>query len=163
MLNLPDILTLAIAVLAILVAIRGVSRQLSAQSFISYTNKFDHLTIHDFDEWKYRNETDYPMVNCKKKLDRALTAYLHLCCQQFYLLRNHMVAGDVWDIWEKEIESNLRSQLMVTYWNGQPAEYFELYPKFKKYVDCIQLGKSRTCIGWYRKLFQRMLRFASRP
>lgn len=163
MLELKDILTLAVAVVAILFGIRGIGRQLSAQSFISYANKFDGLDIHDFDEWRRREEIEFSSVKDNKKLDKALNGYLHLCCQQYYLLQKRMITGDVWDIWEKEIESNLHSMLVATYWKDQMAEYFEFYPKFKKYVDCIQSKESKVCIGWYNKLLQRTLRFASRP
>ena len=157
-----EIFAIALSAIAILFGIRGNNKQLSAAAFIAYTEKFDNLEVHKLKEWKNRGNLESASIEYNDELEDALNSYLHLCCQQFYLLKKGMIRKAVWNIWEPEIEDNLNTDLIRTYWVNKGAEYFILYMDFKKYVDCVQEGCS-NCAKTYNKWLQRTLRFSSRP
>lgn len=157
-----EFLAIALSAIAILFGIRGNNRQLSSAAFIAYTEKFDSLNVHNFDEWKRRNELDAELIEYSSRLKTSLDKYIHLCCQQFYLYKKGMIREAVWNIWEPEIEHNLKTDLIKGYWKVQGPEYFFLYEEFKIYVDCVQSPSSRNCAKTYNKWFQRTLRLTTR-
>lgn len=148
------LIAITVTLFGLLVAIRGNNKQLSAQSFIAYTEKYDSLIEEMPNEvWNNRNVKDYPFPDNDDDLSKKLHAYLHLCSQEFYLYIKGLVEVQVWKIWEIEIEHNLCSPLLVKEW-PKHSEYFKLYPEFHEYVQRVQdVGPGHNCAPAYNKAF----------
>jgi len=127
-----------VALFAISKNIKCSNKQLSTQAFISYTTKFDDLKTHDLPEWRKRDTLEFKPKEGVDELAQALNAYLHLCCQQFYLNENEMIQQAIWILWEREIDYNLKTRLVRSYWEEYGASDFERYRGFTGYVGRVQ-------------------------
>ena len=138
-----EFIGLVVAIISIIVAIRGNNKQLSTDAFISYTEKYDNLVILKLDEWRKKDELKIEDIKDTEILSNALNKYLHLCCQQYYLYQTGMIRKAVWSIWKPEIEHNLQTDLLINYWDLEGEKIFVHYPSFKNYAMLIQRKKRK--------------------
>lgn len=149
--NTIALFTLSASLLGLIVAIWIHRKQLNAQAFIAYTEKYDSLVEKMPDYWHHRYDKQYKFPDNDEVSHHKFRAYFHLCSQEFYLYIKGLVARDVWLIWEKEIEENLYTKLLDREW-PKLADEFKSYTEFHSYVNEVQeLGPGNNLAEKYRK------------
>ncbi|HEU0077543.1 MAG TPA: hypothetical protein VFQ76_07845, partial [Longimicrobiaceae bacterium] len=113
-------------------------RQMNAQLFITFTQRYEEI-MSNFPDDGYK--TRFCLVGELPPPSAALTTsvlrYLNLCSEEFYLWKNRLIDGKLWRIWQTELERAIRSPLIVREWPELRSE-FESYPAFQEYVERIQ-------------------------
>jgi hypothetical protein len=131
--------TLLLALLAIYVQIKTCNMQLSAQSYISYTQKYDSL-IESIpgSYWEKKDEENFTFPVDNEALRKKLHGYFQLCCQQFYLQHNNFINDSIWKMWKREIAENLSQNSMRLFWDNNEKKYYKNYPEFEDFVKNVQ-------------------------
>lgn len=140
--NWPDVgtvialFTVFAALLAIYTQIRTSNRQLNAQSYISYTQKYDSIIESMPDDfWENRDKEGFSFPLENELLRKKLHSYFQLCCQQYYMHNNKLISYKIWKMWKTEIDYNLSLDSLKKVWLENEIEYFGNYREFKKYVN----------------------------
>ena len=149
--NTIALFTLSASLFGLIIAIWIHRKQLNAQAFIAYTEKYDSLVEKMPDYWHHRYEKQYVFPDSDEVSRQKFRAYFHLCSQEFYLYIKGLVARDVWLIWVREIEKNLYTKLLVREWSKLDDE-FKSYTEFYSYVKEVQeLGPGNNSAEKYNK------------
>ncbi len=119
-------------------AIRVYRRQMNAQLFLAYTQRYDEIMgAFPADARGLRLDLTGDPPPESPELRLAVLRYLNLCSEEFYLYRRGYLARDIWKIWEKELERTLSSPLLLREWPAVRNE-FEANAEFARYVGRVQ-------------------------
>jgi hypothetical protein len=132
-------LSVVIAVLTVLLAIRVYRRQMNAQLFVGYTGRYEQI-MGSFpkDGWSARLNLVDKLPERSDELSLCVLKYLNLCSEEFYLHKRKYLADEVWKIWEREIKRTLATPLFVREWKNLKGE-FESYPEFQQFVEAARV------------------------
>ena len=106
-----DALTLAVqaatlvssvaAFVSIWIAIRVYRRQMNAQLFVAYTQRYEEIISGFPAEARRCLLGSAPeLLQRSEALTLAVLRYLNLCSEEFYLFQTGHLHGDLWRIWE---------------------------------------------------------------
>ena len=136
--QLATIASILVAALSLLFAVWVYRRQMNAQLFLEYTRRYEQIMESlPPEERSARLDTTGDPPPESTAVTTAALRYLNLCSEEFYLWRRGYLAGDIWRIWEAEMERTLRSPLLQREWSKLRSE-FSSYSDFARYVDSIQ-------------------------
>lgn len=127
-----------VAIGALCFAVRSHRRQMQAQLFTDYTERFGQI-LESFPEgaWVARLNGEDEPPEASPELRSGVLRYLTLCFEEYCLRSKGFLARDLWEIWHCKILQTLRSPLFVREWEVLKKE-FELYPEFQNYVENAQ-------------------------
>ena len=124
----------------IFLAVRVYRRQMNAQLFLAYTQRYDEIMgAFPADARGLRLDLDGAPPPESPELRLAVLRYLNLCSEEFHLHRQGFLARDIWRIWEAELERTLASPLLRREWPALRRE-FSATAEFARYVERVQGG-----------------------
>lgn len=135
--NILALLAMILTLSGWLITIYLHSKQQNIQAFIAYTQKYDKIVSKMPLEWEKRYKQNIDIPDFDENHKQMFREYFHLCSQQFNLYINGLIEKNIWQIWEKEIERNLCTKLILNEW-PKYAEEFKPYEEFHQYVNCFQ-------------------------
>ena len=141
--GIGTIISLIVAVVSLLMARKTFQRQMNAQVYLAYTDRFEKLVADCPDEFRSAMLSMKLSDTADKERSRVkacMIRYLNLCSEEFYLLKSGYLAREVWQTWQRELERTLRTRLYRSGWEDLQAEY-ESYPEFVAYVERVQSAK----------------------
>ncbi len=102
------IATLLIGSLGIYVALRNQRRQLNAQMFIEFSNRFQQL-LRTFpkEAWMANHSASLPLPPSGPQLTECAIYCIHFVADVYYLHLGGYVSAKLWRIWEREIKRTL--------------------------------------------------------
>jgi hypothetical protein len=100
--------TLLIGSLGIFVALRNQRRQLNAQMFIEFSNRFQQL-LRTFPKnaWLANHTASLPLPPSSPELTECAIYCIHFVADVYYLHRGGYVSAKLWRLWEREIKRTL--------------------------------------------------------
>jgi hypothetical protein len=124
-------------IITIVWGVKSYNRQMNTQVFLTYTQRIEQI-MDSFpkDAWDFRLDLE-KLPKPSLELSTSVLKYLNLCSEEYYLWQKKLLASDLWNIWEDELNRTLRSPLFVREWKILAKE-FEFYPEFRRYVENIQ-------------------------
>lgn len=136
--HVGTLLSIAIAAVGLFLGIRVYRRQMSAQLFLAYTNRYEDIIASlpaSARNSRFDLEREPPASS--EELSLATLRYLNLCSEEFYLHEHGFLDKKIWRIWEAELERTLKSPLLRREWRELRSE-FTAYSDFAAFVDRIQ-------------------------
>ena len=100
--------TLLIGSLGIFVALRNQRRQLNAQMFIEFSNRFQQL-LRTFpkEAWLANHAASLPLPPSSSELTECTLYCIHFVADVYYLHRGGYVSAKLWRLWERDIKRTL--------------------------------------------------------
>jgi hypothetical protein len=144
--EIADVLAPLAAVASILIAVRVYRRQMNAQLFVAYTERYEQIMASFPPEaraLRRKRRRDLPAQT--EALTLAVLRYLNLCSEEFYLHRSGHLSTKLWRIWEDELRRTVSSDLVRREWADLRGE-FESYPEFVVFVESAQSQASAGTI-----------------
>jgi len=130
----------AFTALGVIVGVRTYFRQMSAQLFLVYTQRYEEIMqAFPSDARHSRLDMSGAPPEESEAVTTAVLRYLNLCSEEFYLRDKKFLSKDIWAIWENEIKRTLRSPLFRREWQKLSRE-FDAYGAFAAYVEQAQKG-----------------------
>ena len=123
------------AVASIWIAVRVYRRQMNAQLFVAYTQRYEEIMSSfppDARKCRVANGTELPRQS--EALTLAVLRYLNLSSEEFYLYRTGHITRRLWRIWEDELKKTVASDLIRREWVNLQTE-FASYPEFRAFVE----------------------------
>jgi hypothetical protein len=127
--------SVVITVMGVCVGIRIYRRQMNAQIFMAYAERYERI-MESFPDFHLRFDVDNPPPE-SDQLKLCVLKYLNLSSEEFYMWKSKYLADEVWRIWEHELRRTLQSKLIQREWPKLRNE-FESYPQFLGYVEDAQ-------------------------
>jgi hypothetical protein len=138
--NVGTFIAALTALLGIWIALHTYRRQMNAQLFLAYTQRYETIMCSlPAAAFRVRFDTDAVLPPRSPDLTLTVLRYLNLCSEEFYLCRVGHLDRKLWRIWEHELQRMLRSQLIRREWPELRRE-FASYPDFLNYVAVTQRG-----------------------
>jgi len=126
-----------IAFLALINAIRTYRRQMNAQIFIKYTERYEHI-LEQFPEDALAARFDANVLPPQSaQLRLCVLKYLNLCSEEYFLTRNGYLAESLWQIWEGDLKRLIASPLVQREWLLLRTEFLS-HRDFLEYVESVQ-------------------------
>jgi hypothetical protein len=140
-LQIATLLSVIIGFWSLITTIRNARRQMNAQVFMKYTERYEHV-LDQFppDALKARLDTRL-LPPQSDKLSLCVLKYLNLCSEEYYLLQRGYLAKDLWSIWELDLRRTVASPVVQREWPNLRDEFVS-HPAFLKYVEGIHSEKS---------------------
>ena len=138
--NLTGVVLLALTIWNIRLAARNFRRQMNAQVYLAYNERYETLMTDcplDFRTTLLDLTLSEVDAKDRDKIKLCMLRYLNLCSEEFHLKENEYLSPEVWTLWQNEMESTLRKPLYISGWAELRAQ-FESYPPFLRYVDRVQ-------------------------
>ncbi|NOG66455.1 MAG: hypothetical protein HND46_23845 [Chloroflexi bacterium] len=131
------LLSIIVGIIAFFWGVKSYNQQMNTQVFLTYTQRIEQI-MDSFpkDAWDFRLDLEQ-LPKPSLELSTSVLKYLNLCSEEYYLWQKKLLASDLWNIWEGELNRTLRSPLFVREWKSLAKE-FEFYPEFRQYVENIQ-------------------------
>jgi hypothetical protein len=106
--QLGQIGTLLVGSLGIFVALRNQRRQLNAQMFIEFSNRFQQL-LRTFpkEAWLANHTASLPLPPSSSELTECTLYCIHFVADVYYLHRGGYVSAKLWRLWERDIKRTL--------------------------------------------------------
>jgi len=126
-----------VAFFTLLNAIRTFRRQMNAQIFIKYTERYEHV-LEQFPEDALVARFDarvLPPPNPQLRL--CVLKYLNLCSEEYYLTTHGYLAESLWRIWESDLKRIIASPLVQREWPLLRTEFLS-HREFLEYVERVQ-------------------------
>jgi hypothetical protein len=134
------IVSLIVAIISLKLANDAFQRQMNAQVYLAYTERFEKLASDCPSEFRLTylrmRIEDVPSAD-KSRVLACLIRYLNLCSEERHLLQSGYLAPAVWKSWERDLEETIRTVLYRTAWPQLRCEY-RSYPEFIGFVERIQ-------------------------
>lgn len=106
--QLGQIGTLLVGSLGIFVALRNQRRQLNAQMFIEFSNRFQQLLrMFPKEAWLANHNASLPLPPASHELTECVIYCIHFIADVYYLHRGGYVTAKLWRVWEREIKRTL--------------------------------------------------------
>lgn len=144
--QLADIVAPLAAVGSILFAVRAYRRQMNAQLFVAFTERYEEIMSAFLPEVR-TVRAGAPMVlpAQSQALTLAVLRYLNLCAEEFYLYRTGHLSRKLWGIWEDEMRRSVASEVIKREWVALKDE-FQSFPEFAAYVDGAQSASNAVSV-----------------
>ncbi|MFN8583089.1 MAG: hypothetical protein U0163_19200 [Gemmatimonadaceae bacterium] len=139
------------AVVSIWIAVRIYRRQMNAQLFLAFTERYENI-MGSFppEARRYRFDPVAEPPAASPELTLVVLRYLNLCSEEYYLRKTGHLDKDLWDIWEAELKRTVSSSLVAREWKELRTEFVS-YPEFRDFVERSQREahevKSRLQLG----------------
>ena len=140
--QIATILGVLIAGLGVYFGIDTYNRQMNAQMFLAYTERYTKVAQRlprDSESRDAASASGSEDPTRARELTTAVMDYLNLCSEEFYLQKDGFLSKRIWKIWEAELIRTLRKPLFLREWKRLKAEFVS-YPDFVKYVEDKQKG-----------------------
>lgn len=126
-----------VAFLTLLNVIRVYNRQMNAQVFIHYTERYERI-LEQFPDDALGARFDAAVLPPQSpKLRLCVLKYLNLCAEEYYLTKQGYLAGSVWQIWERDLKRIIASPMVHREWPTLRTEFLA-HPGFLEYVERVQ-------------------------
>lgn len=138
--SLITVLASLATVVGVIVAVQIYRRQMNAQVFLAYTQRYeDIMSSFPHEARAARLNINEALPPASAELSLCVLRYLNLCSEEYYLYRSGHLNRRLWAIWEDELKRTLRSPLFRREWVHLRPE-FESYPEFLRFVEEAQMG-----------------------
>lgn len=131
-----SVCTLLIVVIAFLWGIYVYSRQMNAELFLEFTERY--MTVMTSFSQACGEDCPIDIFETPPAANGRLTAatirYLNLCSEEYYLYKRGFLSKHIWSIWEAEIKKTLRSELIRREWPVIRSAYLS-FDEFQNFVD----------------------------
>lgn len=128
------------AIASIWIALRVYRRQMNAQLFVAYTQRYEEImSAFPADARTCRLGASAELPPRSEALTLAVLRYLNLCSEEYYLYRTGHLTRTLWRIWEDELKRTVASALVRREWPDLRCEFVS-YPDFLAYVERAQDG-----------------------
>jgi hypothetical protein len=136
-----------VAALSLVVGFRQFNRQMNAQTFLAYTQRYEQIMCElpeavrlgrfgaAIDGWAQDS-----------KVQDAYLRYFRMCSEEYYLYSKKYVDAGLWAIWKHGIVRTVRSPLGIAIWRDVQHE-FDLYPQFRDWVREIQGADTKAALA----------------
>lgn len=141
--QIATVISVMIAIWAILSSARASHRQSQLDTFITYAQRYEQI-MSEFPEYKSRFDL-HVLPPETEKVRLAALKYFNLTSEEYYLWQKKYIDDAVWKIWEDEIIRTLQSPLMIREWPKLRDEYSS-YPKFAQFVEKTQSKAGRLVV-----------------
>ncbi len=97
------------------------------QVFLEYTRRFDSIA-RDFPlEMREGTPLDKKMRDKKaefsESVQHAVIRYFNMCSEEFYLHSVHLIPGEIFDMWFKQLERCMKTDLFSGLWKTVRSSY----------------------------------------
>src|SRR5687767_1875008 len=117
-----------VAAISLVVGFRQFNRQMNAQTFLAYTQRYEHIMCDlPLDVRSGRFGAPREEWVRDPKVQDAYLRYFWMCSEEYYLYSRKYVDAGLWAIWKAGIERTARSPLGIAVWQNVQHE-FDLYP-----------------------------------
>jgi hypothetical protein len=126
------------AILSLWIALLVYRRQMNAQLFVSFTQRYEEI-MSGFppEARKCRLGESAVLPPRSDALSLAVLRYLNLCSEEYYLYRTGHLTRALWGIWEDELKRTVASDLVQREWQDLRCE-FATFPDFRDFVERAQ-------------------------
>jgi hypothetical protein len=126
-----------VAFVALINAIRTYRRQMNAQIFIKYTERYERI-LEGFPQDALVARFDATAAPPQSpQLRLCVLKYLNLCSEEYYLTRHGYLAVSLWRIWEGDLKRIIASTLVQREWPSLRTEFL-CHQDFLDYVERAQ-------------------------
>jgi hypothetical protein len=132
-----------ISVIALIYTVRNYHRQMNAQVFMNYTERYERILSEFPDDARDARFNVKVLPSPSPRLRLCVLKYLNLCSEEFYLMRNGYLDKTLWRIWEGDLTRMIGTPLLEREWQSLRPE-FESHQEFLRYVDAIQSDCQRS-------------------
>ena len=138
--------TVAVGSLGIYVALRNQHRQMTAQTFIEFSKRFQELLrMFPKEAWLANRNPSKPMPPSSQELTDCTRYAIQLVADVYHLRNIGYISKRVWNVWGRQIRQTLAGPVFQREWQGLSAE-FAYSEDFVNYIDKVmreeQPGKS---------------------
>ncbi len=128
----------ATGAIGLLIATAIYRRQMNAQLFLQYTQRYEEvMQAFPAEARGARLALTGELPPPGEDLSFAILRYLNLCSEEFYLWERGYLSGRIWHIWRDELERTIRSPLIRREW-PKPRDEFASYADFTAFVERVQ-------------------------
>jgi hypothetical protein len=139
---LASVAGVVVAIVAIVVTLRGLRDQLWLQTFSEYTRRYGDIVRELPSEARHpggRFVFDDLSVDEQGRVLNVARAYLNLCSEEYFLHTRGRIDNETWSIWRAGMVEVLRAPWIQTTWTMLKSEYGFL--EFCAFLDeCIAQG-----------------------
>ena len=119
---------------SILIAVHVYKRQMNAQLFVEYTQRYNEIMDPSTARRAMRNAADQELPATDPEITLVVLKYLNLCSEEFYLMKRGYLSKDIWNIWEAEIKLTLCGPLYRREWQTLSKEFLG-FSEFAAWVN----------------------------
>ena len=134
--NLTGVVLLALTVWSLRSAARNFRRQMNAQVYLAYNERYEKLMADcplDFRTTLLDLTLSEVDSKDRDRITLCILRYLNLCSEEFHLMESGYLSPEVWKLWQDEMEVALRTPLYKSAWPGLQRQ-FRSHPEFFEYV-----------------------------
>jgi hypothetical protein len=125
-------------VAGVLLGVRVYRRQINAQLFLAYTERYEAIISGFPPEARLaRLNSARALPPRSPELTLAVLRYLNLSSEEYYLWHSGHLDRRLWKVWETELERMLSTPLVRREWAELRLEFVS-YPGFASFVDSVQ-------------------------
>lgn len=123
---------------------RRSNREAATRTFAEYSDRYQKIITslrekdsNDLWDERFSNVNSFSQSDLDK-ISMEIHDYMHLCSQQFHLYITGNLNPIIWDLWRREIENNLQTNILKLSWKSKERFLFKSYIEFHHYVETIQ-------------------------
>jgi hypothetical protein len=137
--QITTLVSVVIGFWSLINAIRSSRRQMNAQVFMKYTERYERI-LDQFppDALEARFDT-CALPAPSTQLTLCVLKYLNLCSEEYYLTQNGYLPKTLWCIWEADLKRIVASPLVRREWSLLRSEFLS-HAAFLEFVESIHSG-----------------------
>jgi hypothetical protein len=136
-LQIATLVSVAIGLFSLINAINNYHRQMNAQIFMKYTERYERI-LDQFPPDALAARFDMKALPPQsQQLTLCVLKYLNLCSEEYYLIQHGYLSESLWRIWEGDLRRMVASPLLQREWLSLRTEFMS-HRDFLDYVERVQ-------------------------